>query len=52
MSSTSNRSKIATNRIPATASPKAYFEKANEARSGSKGDYICLRIISESQPAD
>jgi len=28
------------NRIRATAFPKAYFEKDNDARSGSKGDYI------------
>ena len=28
------------NRIRATAFPRAYFEKDNEVRSGSKGDYI------------
>lgn len=28
------------NRIRATAFPKAYFEKDNDVRSGSKGDYI------------
>ncbi|KAF0178639.1 MAG: hypothetical protein FD164_2199 [Nitrospirae bacterium] len=28
------------NRIRATAFPKAYFEKDNDARTGSKGDYI------------
>ena len=28
------------NRIRATAFPKAYFEKDNDTRSGSKGDYI------------
>ena len=28
------------NRIRPTAFPKAYFEKDNDARSGSKGDYI------------
>jgi len=28
------------NRIRATAFPKAYFEKDNDARRGSKGDYI------------
>ncbi|HHT9929237.1 TPA: DUF2130 domain-containing protein [Legionella pneumophila] len=28
------------NRIRATAFPKAYFEKDNDSRSGSKGDYI------------
>jgi|TARA_B110000971_G_scaffold211873_1_gene240662 hypothetical protein len=28
------------NRIRATAFPKAYFEKDNDAKSGSKGDYI------------
>jgi hypothetical protein len=28
------------NRIRATAFPKVYFEKDNDARSGSKGDYI------------
>lgn len=28
------------NRIRATAFPKAYFEKDNDARSGSKGDFI------------
>jgi hypothetical protein len=28
------------NRLRATAFPKAYFEKDNDSRSGSKGDYI------------
>ena len=28
------------NRIRATAFPKAYFEKDNDARAGSKGDYV------------
>ena len=28
------------NRIRATAFPKAYFEKDNDARTGSKGDYV------------
>lgn len=28
------------NRLRATAFPKAYFEKDNDARSGSKGDYV------------
>ena len=28
------------NRIRATAFPRAYFEKDNDSRSGSKGDYI------------
>ena len=28
------------NKLRATAFPKAYFEKDNDARSGSKGDYI------------
>ena len=35
------------NRIRATAFPRAYFEKDNDARSGSKGDYI-FRDIDES----
>ena len=35
------------NRIRATAFPKAYFEKDNDARSGSKGDYI-FRDMDES----
>jgi hypothetical protein len=30
------------NRIRATAFPRAYFEKDNDARTGSKGDYIFL----------
>jgi hypothetical protein len=34
------------NRIRATAFPRAYFEKDNDARSGSKGDYI-FRDIDE-----
>ena len=28
------------NRIRSAAFPRAYFEKDNDARSGSKGDYI------------
>ena len=28
------------NRIRATAFPRAYFEKDNNVRTGSKGDYI------------
>jgi hypothetical protein len=35
------------NRIRATAFPKAYFEKDNDARTGSKGDYI-FRDVDES----
>lgn len=35
------------NRIRATAFPRAYFEKDNDARSGSKGDYI-FRDMDES----
>ncbi len=35
------------NRIRATAFPKAYFEKDNDARNGSKGDYI-FRDLDES----
>jgi hypothetical protein len=35
------------NRIRATAFPKAYFEKDNDTRSGSKGDYI-FRDMDES----
>lgn len=35
------------NRIRATAFPQAYFEKDNDARSGSKGDYI-FKDIDES----
>ena len=35
------------NRIRATAFPKAYFEKDNDARGGSKGDYI-FRDLDES----
>jgi len=31
---------IAFNQIRATAFPKAYFEKDNDARSGSKGDFV------------
>lgn len=34
------------NRIRATAFPRAYFEKDNDARTGSKGDYI-FRDIDE-----
>ncbi|MBC7297704.1 MAG: DUF2130 domain-containing protein [Demequina sp.] len=36
------------NRLRATAFPKAYFEKDNDARTGSKGDYI----FRESDDAD
>ena len=39
---------IELNRIRATAFPKAYFEKDNDSRSGSKGDYI----FRESNEAD
>ncbi len=35
------------NRIRATAFPKAYFEKDNDSRGGSKGDYI-FRDLDES----
>ncbi|KKB60987.1 hypothetical protein WM40_25875, partial [Robbsia andropogonis] len=35
------------NRIRATAFPRAYFEKDNDARTGSKGDYI-FRDLDES----
>lgn len=35
------------NRIRASAFPKAYFEKDNDARTGSKGDYI-FRDLSDS----
>lgn len=35
------------NRFRATAFPRAYFEKDNDARSGSKGDYI-FRDVDES----
>ena len=35
------------NRIRATAFPKAYFEKDNDSRTGSKGDYI-FRDLDES----
>jgi hypothetical protein len=35
------------NRIRATAFPKSYFEKDNDSRSGSKGDYI-FRDMDES----
>jgi hypothetical protein len=35
------------NRIRATAFPRAYFEKDNDSRSGSKGDYI-FRDLDES----
>lgn len=35
------------NKIRATAFPRAYFEKDNDARSGSKGDYI-FREMDES----
>lgn len=36
------------NRIRATAFPRAYFEKDNDARSGSKGDYI-FRDLDETE---
>lgn len=36
------------NRIRATAFPRAYFEKDNDSRSGSKGDYI-FRDLNEAQ---
>lgn len=36
------------NRIRATAFPRAYFEKDNDARTGSKGDYI-FRDLDESE---
>ncbi|MGQ3891773.1 DUF2130 domain-containing protein [Legionella sp. CNM-4043-24] len=36
------------NRIRATAFPRAYFEKDNDSRSGSKGDYI-FRDLDEAQ---
>lgn len=36
------------NRIRATAFPRAYFEKDNDAKSGSKGDYI-FRDFDESE---
>ena len=36
------------NRIRAAAFPRAYFEKDNDARSGSKGDYI-FRDVDESE---
>lgn len=32
------------NKIRATAFPKAYFEKDNDARTGSKGDYIYREV--------
>jgi len=35
------------NRLRATAFPKAYFEKDNDARSGSKGDYIFRDVDGE-----
>jgi hypothetical protein len=35
------------NRIRATAFPRAYFEKDNDAKNGSKGDYI-FRDVNES----
>jgi hypothetical protein len=33
------------NRIRATAFPRAYFEKDNDARAGSKGDYIFRDLV-------
>lgn len=35
------------NRIRATAFPRAYFEKDNDARSGSKGDYILRDLVED-----
>ena len=35
------------NKIRATAFPKSYFEKDNDSRSGSKGDYIFREIDSD-----
>lgn len=35
------------NKLRATAFPQAYFEKDNDARSGSKGDYIFRESTSE-----
>lgn len=35
------------NRLRATAFPNAYFEKDNDARSGSKGDYVFREFDSE-----
>ncbi|MBU3748818.1 MAG: DUF2130 domain-containing protein, partial [Burkholderiaceae bacterium] len=35
------------NRLRATAFPNAYFEKDNDARSGSKGDYVFREFESE-----
>ncbi|MBU2501657.1 DUF2130 domain-containing protein [bacterium] len=35
------------NRIRATAFPRAYFEKDNDARTGSKGDYIFRDVVEE-----
>lgn len=35
------------NRIRATAFPRAYFEKDNDARTGSKGDYIFRDLADE-----
>jgi hypothetical protein len=37
------------NRLRATAFPSAYFEKDNNARGGSKGDYIFLEKDGESE---
>ena len=39
------------NRIRATAFPKAYFEKDNDARSGSKGDCI-FRDLASGEPSE
>ena len=33
------------NRIRATAFPRAYFEKDNDARGGSKGDWTCNGFV-------
>ena len=39
------------NRLRATAFPKAYFEKDNDAKTGSKGDYIFRDIDDEGTEA-
>ena len=38
------------NRIRSTAFPRAYFEKDNDARSGSKGDYIFRDVDENDTP--
>ena len=35
------------NKIRATAFPNAYFEKDNDARTGSKGDYIFRLVLTD-----